>query len=183
MSPPFAPRVGAAVAEPPSRGEPRPPRACPRRLTWLIPGQAAQTWPARYAPGGCAGKTLLPLDERVFDKLGRRRVLTARCRPPCCGRLFPGQKGPAAERNLALSRYESASSHAVGCFFEHQERVGTDTIELHGVGRRFGLHELLEGFHVGDFHDQPHPVRLRGKSWAVIPKGPKTSWRPGERSQ
>lgn len=49
----------------------------------------------------------------------------------------------------------------VGCLLEYDERLRADTIGPHGVGRVFGLHELLEGFHVGHVHDQPDTVGLR----------------------
>jgi len=66
-------------------------------------------------------------------------------------------------------------SEAVGCLFEHEERVRTDTIEPHSVGRFFGLHELLERFHVGHIHDQPDTVGLRriGEELARDAHGPK----------
>lgn len=64
--------------------------------------------------------------------------------------------------NLAWPGYESAPSHAVGCLFEQQERVGTNTIEPRGAGRRCGLHELPEGFHAGDFHDQLYRFGFAG---------------------
>ena len=54
------------------------------------------------------------------------------------------------------------SSEVVGCLFEYQECFGTDSINPHGVGRLFGLHDLLEGFHVGHVHDQPYTVGVRG---------------------
>ena len=70
----------------------------------------------------------------------------------------------------------------VGCLVEYQERFGTDAIRPHGFGRLFGLHELLEGFHVGHFYDQPYTVGVRGisESWPVIPMDPKNSCRLGE---
>jgi hypothetical protein len=63
-----------------------------------------------------------------------------------------------------ISRFGSKmqpSSDVVGCFLEYHERFGAEAIEFHCVGRRFGLHDLLEGFYVGDFKDLAHPVGVR----------------------
>ena len=42
---------------------------------------------------------------------------------------------------------------------EYQQRLGANPVELHRIGSRLRLHDLLKGSHVGDVHDQPDPIR------------------------
>ena len=66
---------------------------------------------------------------------------------------------PPVEANFQLTL---ARRRAPGCLGldEYQDRFRTDAVEFHCFGCRFGLHDSLECFHVGDLDDQAYTLAL-----------------------
>ncbi len=64
-----------------------------------------------------------------------------------------GRKRPGYGR-LGCPLWRPGLPTALG-FFEHQQRVGMNPVDLHRFGAGLRLHDLLKGGHVRDLHDQP----------------------------
>ncbi len=90
--------------------------------------------------------------------------------------------------NLASKRHSAAEAPECRSLLGlavNEKRLRIDAVVLHGIRGGLALHDVLEGFHIGDLGDERGLVGPSGSLnvRTVMPIGPNSSSRFGELSQ